>query len=94
MAFLPNFTMGVMTMPWLFNTENMTPEQYHQLTLTDPKWFLFHCRSGGYAFEVVNASLKITPLHAIDDEMRTLLKQYKPELVKLLERKVIHGINT
>ena len=69
----------------IFNTENMTAGQYHDLVINNPEWFLFHCRAGGYQFEVVNASLKITPLHAIDDEMRHLLKQYKPSLIKLLE---------
>ena len=78
-------------MPSISNTENMTAGQYHDLVLNNPEWFLFQCRAGGYQFEVVNASLKITPLHAIDDEMCTLLKQHKPELIKLLEREQSHG---
>ena len=69
----------------------MIPDEYHQLTQDSPEWFLFHCRAGGYAFEAVKESLKITPLHSIDDEMRTLLKQHKPELIKLLEREQYHG---
>ena len=72
-------------MPSISNTENMTADQYHKLVLNNSEWFLFHCRAGGYEFEVVNDSLKITPLHAIDGEMQKLLKQYKPSLIKLLE---------
>ena len=72
-------------MPSIFNTENMTADQYHELVFKNPEWFLFHCRAGDYEFEVVNASLKITPLHAIDGEMQNLLKQHKPSLIKLLE---------
>ena len=83
--------MGVMTMPYTFNTDHMTADQYHELVFNNPKWFLLHCRAGGYKFEIVNDGLKITPLHAIDDEMRTLLKQYKSELIKLLEREQTHG---
>ena len=78
-------------MPCIFNTENLTPSEYYQLTLDSPEWFLFHCRAGGYRFEVVNDNLKINPLHAIDDEMRHLLKQHKPSLIKLLEREQAHG---
>ena len=72
-------------MPSIFNNENMTAGQYHDLVLNNPEWFLFHCRAGGYEFKVGKDSLKITPSHAIDDEMHTLLKQHKPSLIKLLE---------
>ena len=78
-------------MPCIFNTENLTPDEYYQQTLGNPERFLFNCRAGGYQFEVVNESLKITPSHAIDDEMRTLLKQHKPSLIKLLESEQSHG---
>ena len=72
-------------MPYIFNTKNLTPDEYHQLILNSPEWFLFHCRTGGYQFEIVNDNLKITPVHAIDDEMIAVLKQQKPELIKILE---------
>ena len=74
-----------MPMPYTFNTENLTPDEYHQLILNSPEWFLLHCRAGGYQFEIVNDNLKITPVHAIDDGMIALLKQQKPELIKILE---------
>ena len=85
MAMLPNMSMEELTMPCIFNNQNLTPDEYYQLTHDNPEWFLFHCRAGGYKFEVVNEGLKITPSHAIDDEMRTLLKQHKPSLIKLLQ---------
>ena len=72
-------------MPCIFNAENLSPDDYHQLTLKNPEWLLFHCRAGGYQFEIVNDNLKITPVHAIDDEMIAVLKQQKPELIKILE---------
>ena len=75
----------------LFNTENISSNQYHEQTLENPEQFLFHCRAGGYQFEVVNDSLKITPLHSIDNEMIELLKQHKPSLIKLLEGEQGHG---
>ena len=78
-------------MPCIFNTENLTPDEYYQQTLGNPERFLFNCRAGGYQFEVLNDSLKITPLYPIDDEMRTLLRQHKPSLIKLLEGEQGHG---
>ena len=75
----------------IFNTENMTADRYHELVLNNAEWFLFICRAGGYEFKVGKDSLKITPSHAIDDEMRTLLKQHKPSLIKLLESEQSHG---
>ncbi len=68
-----------------FNTENLSPDEYHQLTLNKPEWFLLHCRAGGYQFEVAGDRLKILPMNAIDDEMRELLKQHKISLIKILE---------
>ena len=78
-------------MPSIFNTKNMAADQYHELVLNNPEQFLFHCRTCGYQFEVVNASLKITPLHAIDEEMKSLLKNHKLRLIKLLEREQANG---
>ena len=77
-------------MPCIFNTKNLTPDEYHQLILNSPEWFLFHCRAGDYQLEVMNSSLKIIPLHAIDEEMKNLLKQHKPWLIKLLESENKH----
>ena len=91
MAMLPSLIRGVMTMPCIFNTENMAANQYHELVFNNPEWFLFHCRAGGYEFEVVNDSLKIIPLHAIDDEMRNLLKLHKRSLITLLESELNNG---
>ena len=77
-------------MPYTFNTENLTPDEYYQLLVFSTEWFLFHCRAGGYQFEVMNGILAIIPLHAIDDEMKNLLKQHKSSLIKLLESENKH----
>lgn len=77
-----------MTMHYIFNTENLSPDEYAQLTIRNPEWFLFHCRAGGYQFEIINDSLKVTPMHAIDEDMHNLLKQHKHSLIKLIESEV------
>ena len=72
-------------MPCIFNTENLSPDDYHQLTLKNPEWLLFHCRAGGYQFEIANESLKVSPAHSIDEEMSALIWKHKVSLIKLLK---------
>ena len=79
-------------MPNIFNTENLSPEDYYKLTLTKPDWFLFHCRAGGYQFEIANGSLKVSPAHSIDDEMAGLIRVHKTDLIKILEGEKDNGI--
>lgn len=88
---LLNLLMGVISMPYIFNTEHLTPHNYYQLDNSDPNWFLFHCRAGGFQFEVVNANLKISPAHSIDDEMQQLLKQNKAIIISVLESEMNDG---
>ena len=78
-------------MPNIFNTEKLSPEDYYKLTLTKPDWFLFHCRAGGYQFEIENGRLKVSPAHSIDDEMTDLIRVHKINLIKILEREQAHG---
>ena len=78
-----------MTMPYTFNTKNLSPDEYHALVLNRSDWFLFHCRAGGYTFQITKDGLKITPLHAIDEEMHRLLKQHKASLLTILESEAV-----
>ena len=85
MAMLLFMRKGCVMTPCLFNAENLSPENYENLILNNPEWLLFHCRAGGYRIEKVNKSLKVTPLHAIDDDMRQLLKHHQARIIHLLE---------
>ena len=80
-----------MTMPNIFNTENLSSDDYYKLALAKSEWFLFHCRAGGYQFEIANGSLKVSPAHSIDDEMAGLIRVHKINLIKILEREQAHG---
>ena len=81
-----------MTMQPFFKTENLSPDDYYKLTLTKPEWILFHCRAGGYTFEIANGSLKVSPAHSIDDEMANLIKAHKLNLIMILEGEQDHDI--
>ena len=79
-------------MPNTFNTENLSPDDYYKLTLTKPEWLLFHCRAGGFQLEIANGSLKVSPAHSIDDEMASLIRVHKTDLILILEGEQAHGI--
>ena len=78
-------------MPNIFNTENLSSNDYYKLALAKSEWFLFHCRAGGYKFEIADGRLKVSPAHSIDDEMTDLIRVHKINLIKILEREQAHG---
>ena len=72
-------------MPNIFNTENLSPDDYYMTTLVKCEWFLFHCRAGGYKFEIADGRLKVSPAHSIDVEMTDLIRSHKSDLIKILK---------
>ena len=79
-------------MPNIFNTENLSPDDYYKITLAKSDWFLFHCRAGGYTFEIADGRLKVSPAHSIDVEMTDLIRVHKTDLIMILEGEQAHGI--
>ena len=72
-------------MPNIFNTENLSPDDYYKITLAKSDWFLFHCRAGGYTFEIADGRLKVSPAHSIDVEMTDLIRSHKSYLINILK---------
>ena len=79
-------------MPNIFNTENLSSNDYYKLALAKSEWFLFHCRAGGYKFEIADGRLKVSPAHSIDVEMTDLIRVHKTDLIMILEGEQAHGI--
>lgn len=42
----------------------------------------------GYFIEAVDGVIKISPAHSIDDEMASLVRTYKAEILELLNGKI------
>lgn len=69
-----------------FESFNGSSDEYYRLVVSEPEWFLNHCKLGGFVFNVEMGKLKVSPANQIDDEMIGLLKTHKIGLIKLLTK--------
>jgi hypothetical protein len=61
-----------------------SPDEYCKLVEAEAKWFYAHCSDSGFSFSVIGSRLSVTPAHAIDDEMASLIFTHKRALIEII----------